>query len=97
MNIFISDKTKNKLTDKHDLKFEDIKECFCNLEGEFLTDTREEHKTDPITQWFIAENNRGQLIKVCFMQQTNGDLYIKTAYEPNEIEIKIYNKFGLTK
>ena len=47
--------------------------------------TREEHRTNPPTHWFLAETCYGRLLKVVFVPDTNGkDIYIKTAYEPNE-------------
>jgi len=58
--------------------------------------TREEHRTNPPTHWFLAETCYGRLLKVVFVPDTNGkDIYIKTAYEPNETEIRIYRIHGL--
>ncbi|MBL1259354.1 MAG: hypothetical protein COB33_002340 [Thiotrichaceae bacterium] len=59
----------------------------------FLEDTREDHKTDPITKWFVAETDRGRKLKVVFMQADNLDIHIKSAYMANEDEKWIYAKY----
>lgn len=90
----ISNNIMHKLQQKHGLSNpeQEILEVFYNRTGDTLIDTREDHKSDPPTQWFIAETNRGILLKVCFVAK-NGDIYIKTAYRPNSEEIRIYEKY----
>lgn len=90
----ISEKIEAKIWDKHQLKRSDVEECFLNRVGGLLEDSREEHKTDPATQWFIASNNTGKTIKVVFMVLSNGDVILKSAFEANKAEIDIYAKFG---
>ena len=92
MAIKISAKVKAKLQKKHNVTEDEISECFQSCEKSFLTDTREEHRTNPPTQWFISETDYGRLLKVVFIMRTNGDIEIKTAYEPNQTEIAIYSK-----
>ncbi|EOX1789774.1 hypothetical protein [Vibrio cholerae] len=82
---------KTKLMIKHGVKISEVEECFSNREKGFLEDKREEHKTDPPTQWFIAETDYGRKLKVVFIQTSDG-VSLKTAYEPNEIEQNIYEK-----
>ena len=94
MGLVISQKIREKLREKHCVTEEEIVQCFASREGRFLIDTREEHFTDPPTQWFIAQTSYGRLLKVVFVLKGE-DTYIKTAYEPNETEIRIYNKYGL--
>ena len=65
--------------------------CFENKYGRLLEDTREEHATTPPTAWFIAETNQCRCLKICFIPY-EAELHIKTAYEPNQDEINIYNK-----
>ena len=91
-NLYISKKVTIKLREKHGLSKSDVIECFSNRDGGFLKDTREEHKTDPETVWFIAENNMGKKIKIVFMQLTDKTIVLKTAYQPNMDEISIYEK-----
>lgn len=92
MNIFISDATRNKIEHKHGLTEEDITEAFANWDGRPQADTREEHKTDPETLWFVAETNRGVNIKVVYVLYPDGRLYIKSAYKPSSSVIDLYNK-----
>ena len=56
-----------------------------------LEDLRENHKTDPTTMWFIAETHKGRKLKVCFVQVAT-EINVKTAYEPNDQELRIYNE-----
>lgn len=91
MKIVFSKIIKNKLDDKHKVKESEVSECFANFNGVLLQDSREEHKTNPATQWFIGETDHGRILKICFVLD-NGSVYIKTAYEPNSREISIYNK-----
>jgi hypothetical protein len=71
----------------------EIEQCFENREQGLLTDTRDKNKTDPPSQWFIALTNKNRLLKIAFLQK-NGDVVIKTAYDPNPEEIRIYKKFA---
>jgi len=91
MDLLISQKMMQKLTSKHGVSRDEIIQCYSNREGSLLEDIREEHKTNPVTQWFIAETDFGRLLKIVFIVNTNG-IVIKTAYVPNETEINIYNK-----
>lgn len=91
MALVISNVIKQKLSDKHNIFAHEIEQCFANYHGIFLLDTREEHKTVPPTKWFIGETDYGKLVKVCFILEA-GNVYIRTAYEPNETEVKLFNK-----
>jgi hypothetical protein len=64
-----------------------------NREGGLLEDIREDHKTDPPTQWFIAETDYGRRLKVVFIFK-NGDILLKTSYGPNSKEEAIYAKYA---
>lgn len=90
MSIIISEKIANKLWLKHNVTPEEVEQCFANLEGVILRDTREEHKSNPPTMWFIACTNRGRKLKVVFIPE-NGDQYIRSAFPPDEVELRIYN------
>lgn len=94
MALKISTKVKAKLQQKHNVKEDEIYECFATCEKSFLIDTREDHQTDPPTHWFISETDYGRDLKVVFILNEDGDIEIKTAYEPNETEIYIYSKFA---
>jgi uncharacterized DUF497 family protein len=81
-----------KLKDKHNVEWSEIEEAFLNSSLDFLEDDRKPHKTNPPTLWFVSQTDRGRLLKIVFMQ--NGtSTEIKSAYEPNKLEIKIYAKY----
>lgn len=83
-----------KIRDKHGLSRSDVEECFSNIEKGFLIDDREQHKTNPQTQWFIAENNTGKKIKIVFIFTTDEEgsakVILKSAYVANSTEMAIY-------
>ena len=93
MALIISTRIGAKLLTKHNVTRDDVEECFATREKGFLEDTREEHRTDPPTQWFISETFLGRKHKVVFVLQ-DGDIYIKSAFEPFDVELHIYNKFA---
>ncbi len=82
-----------KLNQKHGVTQREVEPCFDNRAGGFLEDAREDHKTDPVTRWFIGETNKGRELKVCFVIAA-GAVHVKTAYEPNQDEVRIYNKYA---
>lgn len=53
----------------------------------------ERHRTTPPTLWFIARTDLGRLLKVIFIQD-EGVIYLKSAFEPNDIETGIYSRHG---
>ncbi|RAO75802.1 ADP-ribosyl-(dinitrogen reductase) hydrolase [Dyella jiangningensis] len=93
MGIIISAKVQQKLTDKHSVSRKEVEEAFANRTGKILYDTREEHRTDPPTVWFVAFTNHRRLLKVCFIPKEDG-LHIRTAYSANAEELAIYRAKG---
>ena len=93
MAILISAKVLEKLQTKHSITAEDVEQCFATRESGFLIDTREDHKTDPQTLWFISDTYMGVHLKVCFIP-SGCDYIVKTAYPANKDEQRIYNKFA---
>lgn len=92
MRIFISERVRLKLERKHGgITLKDIVQCFANRSKAYMIDDREDHLTNPLTRWFIAENDRGQLLKICFIPLPD-KLLIKTAYPPNEDEISLFGE-----
>jgi len=89
----ISQSVAEKLAKKHNVTEEEILECFANRTAGFLLDNRDEHKTDPATRWFVAQTNRGRCLKVVFIP-LDQEIRIRTAYEANSEELRIYNKFA---
>lgn len=93
LNIKCSEAVLEKLKDKHNVSYVEIKQCFINIDGGFLEDRRDDHATRPITEWFIAETRKGRKLKICFVQ-VGTEIDIKTAFEPNAEEIRIYDKYA---
>ena len=94
INLNIAASIRHKMAHKiPPVSENDIQECFANRTHSFLLDTREDHKTDPVTQWFISENDYGRRLKVCFMDERT-HITIKSAFVPNADEDRIYAKFA---
>lgn len=96
MQITCSPDIAKKLLKKHNVTLEEVEQCFYNRRGDLLEEDREEHKTDPISQWFIAETDSRRKLRVVFML-INGDVHIKTAFEPTEGAVKFYQKTACKK
>ncbi len=94
MILHISDEIEKKLLEIHGVDQFDILQCFGNQTSSTLIDDREDHKTDPPTQWFISENDTGRVLKIVFIQLSKIDIVIKSAYEPDANEVRIYKKYS---
>lgn len=93
--LYISEAIRAKLLTRHQVSENEITEAFSNKEKGLLEDSRAENQTIPPTLWFIAETNRGRRLKIVFIHDSrNNRIILKTAYEPNSEEIRIYNKFA---
>ncbi|MBZ0096340.1 MAG: hypothetical protein K8H75_13340 [Sulfuricella sp.] len=93
MAIIISQKIREKLASKHNVTEEEVAQCFANRTGEYLLDSREDHASDPPTLWFISETNYARKLKVVFIFR-DGNICLRTAFMPNEVELSIYTKYG---
>lgn len=96
--IHIDKPIEEKIFEKHGVYPKEVRECFLNRNGDYLTDDREDNRTDPETLWFLARTNSDRLLKVCFIYyEDRGTSILKTAYPPNADEIKLYaDKAGLS-
>ena len=95
MPLRISSRVLEKLLGKvPPVTRQEVEQCFMNRwPGEPLTDKRDQHKTEPRTQWFIAETDKGRRLKIVHVQE--GDVIdLKTAYDPNKTELLIFFKHG---
>jgi len=90
-NIVISEKVRQKLMVKHLVRGSEIRQCVQHRDGIFLTDEREDNKTDPPSLWFIAETDNARVLKIVFVF-AQGKLHIKAAYQPNQVEISNYDR-----
>ncbi|MGH8119300.1 MAG: ADP-ribosyl-(dinitrogen reductase) hydrolase [Gammaproteobacteria bacterium] len=94
MALVISPGMEQKLSKKvPPVSRDEIVQCFANRTGIYLYDTREKHRSDPPTQWFISLTDFGRKLKVVFMHK-DGNIYLRTAYTPKPTEIAIYSKYG---
>ena len=82
-----------KLTQKHKVSRSEVVQCFANKVGRFLEDDREQNRTDPPTRWFIAETDSMRELKITFVREDDL-VFLKSAYEPDAEERRIYNKYG---
>lgn len=95
MALKISPAIRQKLANKHPpVNEDDILQCFSNRAGKLLEDIREDHRTNPPTRWFIAETDYGVKLKIVFIERPGKCISIRTAYAPNDEEIRIYDKYG---
>jgi uncharacterized DUF497 family protein len=91
MDFKITDRVLRKLRERHGVEREEVGECFLNRTGKFYGDSREDNKTDPPTYWFVAETDKGRLLKVVFVRYP--DRYqIKSAYPPDDGSDRLYEK-----
>ena len=91
-NIVISESVLAKLQRKHNVDRREVEQCFENIAGPLLYDDREDHKSDPPTVWFISKTNANRLLKIAYIQRGKM-ITIRTCYEPNDAEIKIYSRY----
>jgi uncharacterized DUF497 family protein len=94
VKVVASLRVQQKLKAKHKVTLDEVYECLQNRTGGFLEDTRTEHQTVPPTLWCVAATNDGRLIKVVFVELPDFVYEIKTAYEPNADEVRIYVKYS---
>jgi hypothetical protein len=87
--IYISESIERKLKVKHNVSVSEVYECFANVQRGFLEDTREDHKTDPPTHWFVEETDKARWLFIAFMM-IDGVITIKTAFDANEHRKRIY-------
>lgn len=92
-NIIFSSGVIEKLRTKHNVEQREVEQCFENFIGLFLEDPREDHRTDPPTLWFVAPTNKDRFLKVVFIF-IDGNVHIKSAFEPNDEEISIFERCG---
>ena len=92
-NLVVSPSIESKLHKKHQVSIKEVEQCFFNREGRLLFDTRAKTKTIPPTLWFIALTNKNRTLKIVYIQKGQ-QLILKTAYEPNDVELALYERFG---
>jgi len=70
-----------------------VLQCFANRDGKMLIDDREQHRTTPPTEWFVASTDFGIILKICFVRDQGGKVIdIKTAYPANAVVQELYRR-----
>lgn len=94
--LIVAPQIRDKLLKKHQVQEIEVVECFLNHESsDYITDDREDHRTDPPTLWFIGETHRGRRLKIVFVHR-DGNLYLKSAYDASEAAKRIYDELTNT-
>ncbi len=94
MGLIISDKIRDKLSKKiPPVTEEEILQCFANQDRCPVVDTREEHRTNPLTRWFVAETDYGRKLKIMYVPDSKG-IHIKSAYNADTHIIDLYNELS---
>jgi hypothetical protein len=93
--LYFSASVRNKLKTKHQVTEAQVLQCFANREGQYLIDDREEHRTVPPTQWFVASTDYGLILKVMFVFDPASKLIeVKSAYRATPEVQRIYKKYA---
>ena len=92
MGLEFSPKAREKLSTEHGVTTDEVLECFYNRSGNFLRDERDGHESDPPIHWFISCTDKKRVLKVMFMVYPGIRVSIKSAYQPSQDEIRLYNK-----
>lgn len=58
LEFHFSTQILQKLDEKHGVTIEEVYEAFDNSDGRTLIDTREKHKSNPPTEWFISQDSK---------------------------------------
>ena len=92
--LIIDDSVEIKLAMKHSVMKDEVMQCFANrdLRRNYLGDKRDRNQTWPPTLWFIARTDSNRELKVVFLSLKDGNILLKTAHEPNDMEKRIYLK-----
>jgi hypothetical protein len=94
MPLLIAPSIEEKLSKKQPpVTRREVEQCFENRQYGLLKDTREKHRTNPPTLWFIEHTNSNRRLKIIFIQKGE-DVILKSAFDPNEDEINIYFKYA---
>lgn len=71
----------------------DIEQCFFNRDGGLCEDTRAQHLTNPLTQWFVSCTDKGRRLKIMFVPEQDGP-DLKSAYDATDEIARIYEKYA---
>ena len=93
MRMIIYPLILEKLKNKHGVSADEVMEAFLNRTGSLAKEIRPKHQGTEDRFWFISATNEGRELKVVFFVESEEKMpVIITAYEPNEDEVKLYEK-----
>jgi hypothetical protein len=92
MGLRIAPDTLEKIT-KRGIRVTEVEQCFLNRVYGLCEDTRAEHLTDPVTKWFVAETDKGRVLKIMYVPTKDG-AELKSAYEATPEISRIYEKYA---
>jgi len=90
--IKISEVVLEKITARK-IRVIEVEQCFMNREGGLCVDTRAHHLTDPLTEWFVAETDKGRRLKIIYVPKQDG-IELKSAYDATDEVTRIYTKYA---
>jgi len=91
VKLIATETVRAKLWDEHELDFEEVLEAWEGCSGPWLVDDREKNRTTPPTVWALAWTDLGRLLKlVVIPHRAQGIAVLRTAFEPDEDEVKLY-------
>ncbi len=95
LRLIIGKAILKKCNDRHQVSEAEIREALSRYNGIELEDTREWNKSTPGTKWFLGRTGNGRLLKLVYIPyEDDGVAILRTCYEPNPIEIRIFRNFG---
>lgn len=93
MRIIIYRLILEKLSTKHDVSADEVDQAFLNRSGSFAKETRPKNQGSIDRFWFISTTNRGRELKIVFfIDRDEKKPVIITAYNPSDVEVKLYEK-----
>jgi len=93
MQIVVSENIQEKILREHNVTVTEVEEAMFLHGSKYIIDDREKHKTHPPTVWFISESFEGRLLKIVIIPDIKREFAkLRTAYEPDEQEIQIYEE-----
>jgi hypothetical protein len=93
IDLHIDESIKRKLLVKHNVECFEVAECLANVTLGYLEDTRESHKTNPPTYWFVEQTDKGRHLFVAFMF-IDGQVVLKTAFDATPERQNLYRKLA---
>ena len=93
MILIASEDIKSKIIQQHGVSLVEVEEAFNNFAGYPLVDKRAKHRSKPTTVWCLSETYEGRLLKIVFIPFPDKQIAVlRTAYEPDELEVELWNE-----